>query len=351
MKSINFNKHLNRVLHGMAIAIVVGLIPNAILGELFKFLASFHPVFKIVHECILGIQFTVPLLVGALIATQYKFHALQAATVSAAAFIGSGIIKMDGKTATLEGVGDIINATLTAGIAVFVIHLIGNKLGSLTMILMPTFVATGVGLIGLMTLPFVKLITSAIGNVVNSLTSLQPVIMCMLVAIIFGILIASPISSVAIAMAIGISGHAAGAASLGITACSWMLAIGAIRVNKIGIPIALILGGMKMMMPNMIKHPIIMLPIALSAALTGMMGSFIGIEGNKETAGFGFMGLVGPVNAMKYMDGSMMMNLLTIGFTYFVFPGVISYLVHLILCHVLKVYPNKIFRYELEDED
>ena len=45
-----------------------------------------------------------------------------------------------------------------------------------------------------------------------------------------------------------------------------------------------------MMMPNMVKYPIIMLPILITAAVSGVVGSLIGIAGTKESAGFGFIG-------------------------------------------------------------
>lgn len=36
-----------RVLSGVAIGIVAGLVPNAILGEIFKYLMQYQPIFKL----------------------------------------------------------------------------------------------------------------------------------------------------------------------------------------------------------------------------------------------------------------------------------------------------------------
>ena len=36
-----------------------------------------------------------------------------------------------------------------------------------------------------------------------------------------------------------------------------------------------------MMMPNMVKYPIIMLPILITAAVSGVVGSLIGIAGKR----------------------------------------------------------------------
>ncbi|WP_417891366.1 PTS sugar transporter subunit IIC, partial [Acinetobacter pittii] len=94
---------------------------------------------------------------------------------------------------------------LTAAIAVFFILVIGERFGSLTLIIMPTFVGVIASFIGLIILPYVQLITTGIGNLVNTFTDLQPILMSILIAMVFSFLIISPISTVATALAIGIS--------------------------------------------------------------------------------------------------------------------------------------------------
>ena len=39
-----------RVLSGVAIGIVAGLVPNAILGKIFKYLMQYQPIFKTLLE-------------------------------------------------------------------------------------------------------------------------------------------------------------------------------------------------------------------------------------------------------------------------------------------------------------
>ena len=137
---------------------------------------------------------------------------------------------------------------------------------------------------------------------VNSFTELQPVFMSMLISMVFSFIIISPLSTVAIAIAIGLSGIAAGSASIGIAATEAVLLIGTSKVNHVGIPLSIFFGGVKMMMPNMVKYPVIMIPIFLTAAISGIASGIIGISGTKEeSAGFGFIGMVGPINAFKFM--------------------------------------------------
>lgn len=90
-----------------------------------------------------------------------------------------------------------------------------------------------------------RLITTGIGNMLNSFTELQPVLMSMLISMVFSFIIISPLSTVAIAMAIGLSGIVAGSASIGIAATEAVLLIGTSQVNRLGIPLSIFFGGVK----------------------------------------------------------------------------------------------------------
>ncbi|HJB78655.1 MAG TPA: PTS sugar transporter subunit IIC, partial [Candidatus Nosocomiicoccus stercorigallinarum] len=65
-------KFLFNVLNGVALAIVVGLIPNAILGGLFGYLSQYADIFQILQNVVVGIQFTIPVLTGVLIAMNFN---------------------------------------------------------------------------------------------------------------------------------------------------------------------------------------------------------------------------------------------------------------------------------------
>src|SRR5699024_4529919 len=204
MIKVSPKQFINNVLSGVAIAIVAGLIPNAILGELFKFLAPKHDIFETLLQVVLGIQFTVPLLVGALIAMRFSLTPLATAVVASAAFVGSGVAQFKNGVWMLAGVGGLINTMIPAAIAVFFmffIFVIGERFGSLTLIILPTIVGVISGLIGITILPYVQMITTGIGNLVNTFTELQPILMSMLIALVFSFLIISPISTVATALA------------------------------------------------------------------------------------------------------------------------------------------------------
>ena len=183
-----------RVLNGAAVGIVVGLIPNAITGELFKLLIGMFPsvdLFKTLLYVVVGIQFTIPVIIGILVAMQFKMNPVQTVIVATATFVGSGAAQFTEEGWKLVGIGDLINTMLTAAVAVLVISWLGNKLGSLTVLFAPIIGGGISGLVGVLTLPYVMLITKAIGDLVNAIaksTSLG-IFASILIAMIFSVLI------------------------------------------------------------------------------------------------------------------------------------------------------------------
>ena len=232
---------------------------------------------------------------------------------------------------------------ITAAIAVLLILLVEERVGSMALIVFPTIIGGLSATIGVFTLPYVRLITTGIGNMLNSFTELQPVLMSMLISMVFSFIIISPLSTVAIAMAIGLSGIAAGSASIGIAATEAVLLIGTSQVNRLGIPLSIFFGGVKMMMPNMVKYPVLFF---ITAALSGIASGMIGIGGTKESAGFGFIGMVGPINAFKFMHvDSPWLSVLLIVVAFFVVPFLVAWILDLLLRKVIRLYSNDIFKF------
>ena len=346
MEKITVKQFVNKVLSGVAMGIVVGLIPNAILGELFKYLSTYHHLFGTLHNVVYGIQFTVPVIVGVLIALEFKLNPLQTVIVGTASFVGSGSAVFMEDHWVLTGVGDLINTMITASIAVLLILLIQDRLKSLTIILLPIIAGGAAGFMGIILLPYVQLITTGTGHIINSFTTLQPLLMYLLVAMAFAILVVSPISTVVIAIAIGVTGLAAGAASIGMVAGTWLLIVGTVRVNNSGVPIAVFLGAMKMMMPNFLRHPIMVIPLVATSAISALIASFFKIEVATEAAGFGLAGFVAPINAFQLLEGSLMSNVIIVALNYFLIPLLAAIGVHYVCTKVLKLYDPSIFKFD-----
>ena len=100
-------------------------------------------------------------------------------------------------------------------------------------------------------------------------------------------LIVSPISSVGIAMVIGIEGIASGSANLGITAGAFTWAIMSSKVNGFGTTIAHFLGTPKIQIANILRNPKLFVPVVVSAGIAGLVGAIFNITGTANSAGFG----------------------------------------------------------------
>lgn len=345
-----FATFVNKVLSGTAIGIIVALLPNAILSNVIKYLPEATWLTDIAR--ILTIfQYFLPIMSGFLIAENFKLTNMQQVAVGGAAYIGSGAwtwrlfetVKEAGTAAEnvglfqLRGLGDVINMMLTASLAVLVCKWIGNRLGSLTLVFLPIIVGIGVGYLGWLMLPYVSQVTTAIGNTINSFTALQPVLMSVLIAMSLSILIVTPISTVGIAIAIGLTGLSAGAAAIGVAATQTFLAIATAPKNKAGVPTAIVLGATKMMMPNFLTHPIMAVPMLVTAAVSALAVPLFNVTGTPATAGFGYIGLIGPLAAIENTGFAMMLVI------WFIIPAAVAFASHYLCLKVFKIYSDEIF--------
>lgn len=337
----------NKLLNGVSIGIVVGLIPAAILGEVFKGLLSTTnlPIFQTLLNVVNIAQSSVPVIIGCVVAFMFSMSAIETATMGATLLVGSGVVKLTENGAMLKGVGDLINIILVSFVAVIVIKALQGKLGSLTMIVLPVVVITFVGAFGVFTLPYVAKISQFIGEMIKHFTTLQPLLMSVLISVSFAIIIISPMSTVGIALLIGLEGLASGAANIGIATCAMTLVVGSLQINKLGVSLALFLGSMKLFIPNWLKYPIINIPIILNGIVGGFIAYFFNIQGTAQSAGFGFSGLVGPINAYKYMEGSFLSKVIILFIAYFVLTALFAYIIDFILVKVVKLYSREIFRF------
>ncbi len=341
----------NKLLNGVAFGIVIGLIPNAILGEIFKALLNVHPIFQTMLFVVATVQSSVPILIGCLVGLQFGFTAIEIATLGATTFISSGVVKSitvgDKSILQLSGIGDLINIILIAFIAVLVIQLLKGRLGSLSMILVPVIVVTLVGTLGYSILPYVSQISVRIGEFINNFTKLQPLLMSILISVSFAIIIISPMSTVAIGIAIGLNGLSSGAANIGIATCAMTLVLGSIRAkNKLGVTLAVFFGSMKLFIPNWLRHPIINIPIILNGIVGGFIAYFFNIQGTPQSSGFGFSGLVGPINAYKFMDQAPALRLVLLFVAYFVLTTLGAFVIDYIFVKIVKLYKHDIYEFK-----
>ncbi|MEO5303731.1 PTS sugar transporter subunit IIC [Corynebacterium sp. c25Ua_47] len=312
-----------KVLNGISIAVVVSLVPQALLGELAKALLPFWSGAATVMALTGLAASLLPVMIGVLIGIEFKMTPIQTAAVGIASFCGSGVATVNPEGGFfLKGTGLVINSGLTAAIAVGLLLFIGDKLKNYSILLLSTIVTLVAGTIGwVVTYPVVKVFTLWLGNLVNGATTLQPVLMGVVLAILFAIMIVSPVSTVGIATAIFIDGVASGTANLGAVAAGFTVLVAGWRVNGFATSILHVLGSPKVQMANMLSKPVTFLPVLCSAAVLGGVGGALGISGTPISAGFGISGLMGPLAALNYEGwGWSAGNVMIITFVYLVLP-------------------------------
>lgn len=330
-EKLSVKDFMNKVLTGMSIGIVVALVPSALLGEIAKAL-DLQAIVQITGFA--GKMLAV--IMGLCIAMQFKMTPIQSGTLAITTIIGSGAIKIVDGTTVLAGMGDVINAGITATLATLLILFIGNKLKAYTMLLVPTIVITLVGFIGLQTLPYVSSLTNYFGELVGMFTNLQPILMGILISVTFAFLIISPVSTVGVAMAISLSGIGSGAANLGICAAGFGLAIAGFKQNGLGTSAAHFLGSPKIQMANFVKNPRMILPILANATVLGAISAIFGIEGTPSSAGFGFSGLIGPINHLNIV-GYSAMNILMTALAFCILPIILGFVFKYLFINKMKL--------------
>ncbi|HDY5089811.1 TPA: PTS transporter subunit IIC [Staphylococcus aureus] len=337
----------SKILNSIGAGVVIALVPNALLGEVLKIFKSGNEILELTYQLVILIQSFMAFIIGVLAAHQFKFNGAGAAIVGTSAMIGSGAVVYSNSSFMLKGIGDIINTSLVVIIACLIYMVLQNKLGSFELIILPVLVPIVSGGIGLITLPYIRKITQAIGNVIHSFTDLNPLLMSILISVAFSLLMVTPISLVAIATAISLNGLGSGAANLGIVAACVTFLFGSLRVNSIGVNAVLLIGAAKMMIPVYLKNLIISIPLTINGIITGIIAYVLQVKGTPLSAGFGYTGLVGPINAFNRMSGDPTMNIILLALGYFVVPFVSAFIVHELCKKFIPIYSNDIYKFEV----
>lgn len=341
-----------KVLNGTALGIIIGLIPNAILATILQYFPGFTLGVSLV-TVVKIFQLATPLIIGAIISYQFHLDSLRSMTVAGAAFVGSGVITQDsqtyfdkaGEAATLligNGQGNITNTMLTAALAVLMVKVIKKRFGSAELVLTPLVIGSLAGLVGLYTLPTVSSATLAIGTMINYFTTLQPYAMSMLIAVTFAILIISPVSTVSIGIAVGLFGLSAGASAMGVASTTLVLIVHSWKTNNSGVTLGIAMGSMKMMMPNLFKYPVILFPVVTTAIVSSLSVPIFNITGTPASAGFGLVGLVGPLAGLKAGN-----TLAVTVLAWLVIPAVAALASYFVFDKLTKLYQtNVVFKYQ-----
>lgn len=288
---ISFNRIAIQALGGMA----HGLFASLLIGTIFGMVARFLPEPNVLGDFLRGvIKYTGPIS-GAAMAIAIGY------SVKAAPFIIYSLATVGMATNALGGAGGPLAVFVVSLIAIFFGKLV-SKRTPVDLIVTPT-VTILVGVFAATIIaPPIGAAAKQLGVLIMWATEQQPFIMGILVSVIVGIVLTLPISSAAICAALGLVGLAGGAAVAGCCAHMVGFAVASYRENKLEGLSSIGIGTSMLLVPNLMRKPILWAPAVIASAITGPIATCIFKMTQNSAAvnsGMGTCGLVGPIGVVS----------------------------------------------------
>lgn len=271
--------------------------------------------------------------IGVGISYKYRSTPLVSVSAAVAGMVGAFASKIIageiivGGALTLSGPGEPLGAFIAALVAIEVGNLVTGKT-SVDILVTPLVTITSGSVVGLVVGPPISKLMTLLGNAINWGTEQQPIIMGIVVSVLMGMILTLPISSAALGVILGLSGIAAGAATVG--CCTQMIgfAVASYRENKLGGLIAQGLGTSMLQVPNIMRRPLIWVPPTLASAILGPISSAVlKMTSNPTGSGMGTSGLVGQFMTYQTMTGegvSSVVVLIEIFVMHFILPAALT---------------------------
>ena len=311
-------------LDSMGMGVLATLIVGTILRQLATLLGdNFQILFTIGTYA--QVFMAVGVAIGVSSALKVKPVVMYATVVTA--MMGAGAFSIVDGVVALR-VGDPAAAFATALVTAIVGSMIAGRT-KLDIMLTPIISLVIGGVVAIYFAPWITALTSWIGIAVGAATEMHPILMGVIVATIFCFIILSPLSSSALAIGLGLSGIAAGAALAGTAASMVGFAVISFKDNGVGGLVSQGIGTSKIQFGNFVKNPAIFLPTMIASAITGPLSTVVfRMETNSLGAGMGTSGLVGQIQTLYVMGADALWMIVVVQVA---LPIVISLLVWKIL--------------------
>lgn len=217
----------------------------------------------------------------------------------------------------------------------FVAAIVGIKLGQLIsgktkvdIILTPMVSILTGSMVGFFVGPPITTFMTWLGQLVNVNVEQHPIVGGIIISVLMGMILTLPISSAAIGVSMGITGLAAGAATVGCCCNMVGFAVASYRENKMGGLIAQGVGTSMLQVPNIVKKPVIWIPAILSSAILGPIASAVfKMVSNPVGSGMGSAGFVGQISAYTSMVEGGMSSIPALGLIllmHFILPAAVT---------------------------
>ncbi len=268
--------------------------------------------------------------IGVGVASKLKCSPLVTVSAAVTGMIGAfpGVMALEGFA--ISKPGEPLGAFVAAMVSIKLGQLVSGKT-KVDIIVTPLVAILSGSLVGFFVGPPISAFMTWLGQLVNVNVEQHPVIGGIVVSVLMGMILTLPISSAAIGVSMGISGLAAGAATIGCCCNMVGFAVASYRENKMGGLIAQGVGTSMLQVPNIVKKPVIWIPAIVSSAILGPIASAVlKMVSTPVGSGMGSAGFVGQISAYSCMienGSSKGMAILLIVLMHFVFPAVITLLV------------------------
>ncbi len=220
-------------------------------------------------------------------------------------------------TLALGAPGNPIGAYVTTMLVVEIVELYAGKT-KLDILLIPlgTLLLSFAGVF--VSFPFIWLVNK-LGVLIAYATDVTPFFMGIFIAVVMGVLLTMPTSSAAIwvtvatpVLALGTGAEyeamllAGGAATVGCACHMVGFAVASFRENRVGGLISQGIGTSMLQIPNVMKKPVIMLPMVASSAILGPLSTCVfKLKCGAAGGGMGTSGLVGIFELFKFTSGGL----------------------------------------------
>jgi hypothetical protein len=319
-------------LSGMALGLFSTLIIGTILKQIADLIGGdvgyYLGLFAVIAQRLTGAG------IGVGVAYKYKSSTYVLLSSAVAGMIGayatsiiSGSILSDTGALVYSGPGDPLSAFIAVEVGIAFGSILAGRT-KLDLLITPAITIITGGAAGIFVGPTISDIMTKLGAIINWGTIQQPIIMGIVVSVVMGMVLTLPISSAALGIILGLSGPAAGAATVG--CCCQMIgfAVASFRENGVGGLFAQGIGTSMLQVPNIIRHPLIWIPEIVSSAILGpiAISSLVGMTNNATGSGMGTSGLVGQIMTYQTMCAteSPTIVLIKIALFHFILPGILT---------------------------
>lgn len=320
-------------LTGMALGLFATLIIGTIFEQVGKLIGN-NNIGNLIVSIATIAKFMMGAGIGAGIAYMLKADKLTIFSCIVAGMVGANATGYLGGFALAVGIGNPIGAYLTSLASVEICRLVSGKT-KMDIVLVPLTAIVVTAIVCITLCPPANWLISAIASGIEVSMRWNPFVMGIVIAVVMGVLLTMPTSSVAIWVSIVPMLNpspemllAGGAAVVGCAAHMVGFAVMSYKENGVSGLLSQGLGTSMLQIPNIMKNPRLLIPPIVASIIVGPLATVVfKLKTGPAGGGMGTSGLVGVFSTIEYsQDISKTMLVLGIILLFFVIPSIVCIL-------------------------